>query len=526
MRYNQLNEAIIKVPDELLSKVNTYVSSYLYFKIKQYLQRLNMLVSSNTTPEERQRIIDDANTTMGKLQSQYGAKNISADNANNLVNTSIQLKIDVPKFFEELNYKGVTPGLVNILKDRLKFNLVMSTKGAGNNGYQEQSGHYEFLISVVVGNLNAKPSFMKTASDIMNVVYHELQHIVQAVAIKNINRNDKQLQMKDGYHDPDNNNEKYFTSGIEYTPQLGDVVSRVVQELEKSTLSGNLNPDRNKAISAALHKSVADYGESRLFLQHLYVKDRPKYQKAMSTVYKKVAIVYDRFKEEGIDYTNTDLPSEELETSIDVMLSVYKLMYKNEKYKVQSYGKSINNIQQVHLYKDNQWGLVLKKGNRDGEYLVDISSTEHDFDETERLDAKQVMSLFGTLADITWYDAADIIDDIEYITGQRKEVTAESVTNVLESLKSDAMHSDTPFKITGHFEFTVFDRDFVIEKDDSGDKINIKAPNKTYYAWTLKQLLVAFQMLIRFSDSYPSEVRKILDNDDLYIEVMASIRKL
>lgn len=535
MRYNQLQEAIIKVPPEILNKVNMYVASYLYFKIKQYLDRLDLFVSPNMSQEEREKIIQDAKNTLGKLRSQYGAKNISAETANNLIDKSIDIPFDVEKFFSELNYKGVNPGLVSLLKDRLKLSLLIASSGRGMAGSKEQHGSYSHLVTVVVGRLGPRPSFLENASDIMSTTYHELQHVVQSMAIKNISNNDKQLHRNDGYDKHEENYEEYYTSGIEYTPQLGNVIDSVNLELEKSTLKDELNPDKNKAINDAIKNVVQNDNSARLFLTHMYRKKPELYKKALSAIYKYVSPIYDSYKEKGIDYAFTEIEPEELETNIDIMLSVYKLMYNKDDYKVKAFGRSLDSItslsiSSVNYNKNERWRIELSKNSikKDGYYL-NIYSSDPEYQEMEKLNAKEVLNLFGIISTNAWYDASDIIDDIEFITGQRKEVTKESLHDVIQSLSDDAKQMNVPFEITGDNSFNAMNHTFTISKvEDSSEKvdINMDGENKVFYVWTLKQFLVAFQMIIRFYSNYPEEVDQILNKDTLYVEVMASLRRL
>lgn len=527
MKYNQLQESIIKVPPEILTKVNMYVSSYLYFKIKQYLDRLNLFVSANMSEEEKASIIKDGQNTLAKLQSQYGAKNISAETANNIVNKSIDIPFDVEKFYNELNYKGINPGLIQLMKGRLKLSLLLAQSSNGIGGSKEQHGDYSFLVTVVVGGLGPRPSFLKNASDIMSTTYHELQHIVQSMAIKNINSKERQLQRNPNYSGNDGDMEDYYTSGIEFTPQLGNLIDSVSLELEKSTLKDELNPDKNSAIKDALHKVVGEVQEMRMFLTHLYRKQPEQYKKAMTAVYKKVSPVYDDFKNNGIDYAFTDLPPEELETNIDIMLSVYKLMYKNDAYKVQAFGRTMDQIKALEVGTDT-WKIHISKNEvrKDG-YYITLESSDPEFEEREKMDSKQVLNLFGILSTITWYDATDIIDDIEFITGERKEINNDSVMDVFKSLQSDAEQMGINFEIINHDSFKMMDKEFKVEKvPDSSEKIDIHYGDKTLYVWSLKQLLIAFQMLIRFYPNYPEEISQILDKDTMYVEFMASLRKL
>lgn len=527
VRYNQLNEAIIKVPQEILQKVNTYVASYLCFKMNQYINRIDFFMPSTTTPEEKQRVIADAKQAIGKLQRQYGAKNISAETAQNIVNKSINIPFDVETFFQQLNFKGANPGLIALLKDRLKLNLMILSDAQGIGGSQENTSTYSVLVTVVTKQLGPKPSFLDNASKIMSNTYHEMQHAVQSMALSFINKNDEQLKMNDDYsHEWDKTD--YYSSGIEYTPQLGNVIDLVQLELEKSSLKNELNPDKNKAINAAISKAMQESGTSRQFLTVLYKKHHDKYKKALSAVYKYVSPFYDNLKENGVDFSTTDLPEEVLEANVDVMLSIYKMMYKVDKYETTARGSSKSDIQQLTIRKGREWIIDLIKNNFSKDsYKFKIRSGDPEFEDIENLNAKQALNLFGILSEITWYEADDIIDDLEYITGSRKEVNDASINDLILSLQEDAKHLEVPFEISENFTFSTMGKTFRIEKiEDTSVKVDVHFDDKTLYVWTLKQILVAFQMMIRFYISYPEEVEQILNKDVTYIEFITDLRNI
>lgn len=527
MRYNQINESIIKVPQEILQKVNTYVASYLCFKLNQYINKIDFFMLSTTTPEEKQRVISNAKQAIGKLQRQYGAKNISADTANNIINKSINIPFDVEIFFNQLNFKGANPELIALLKNRLKLNLMILTDAQGIGGSQENTSPYSVLVTIVTKGLDYNHSFLDNASKIMSNTYHEMQHAVQSLALSFINKNDKQLKMNDDYSSEwDKTN--YYSSGIEYTPQLGNVIDLVQLELEKTSIKNELNPDKNKAINAAINKAMQESGTSRRFLIVLYQKHHDKYKKALSAVYKYVSPFYDNLKENGVDFSTTDLPEEILETNVDVMLTVYKMMYKVDKYETSARGSSKSDIQQLTIRKRSEWLIDLIKDNfTKDNYKFKIRSGSPEFEEIENLNSKQVLNLFGIISDITWYEAADIIDDLEFITESRKDVNDESINDLILSLKEDAQHLEVPFEISENFTFSTMGKTFRIEKiEDTKVKVDVHFDDKTLYVWTLKQILVAFQMMIRFYISYPEEVGQILNKDVTYIEFITDLRNI
>ena len=309
MKYNQLKESVIKVPPELMNKVNMYVSSYLYFKIKQYTDRLNIMLSSNTSDEQKQKIKQDGERTMQMLHQKYGAKNISSSTAQRLVDNAIELPIDFNKFFDELNFKGITPEMKQDLSQRLKAELSIKSRDT-NNYAGHASRDFDILkIAVNAGRLNPE-DFYNSANDIMNTAYHESQHAVQNAAIREID--DAQTKKKNDYKevvnkqrelDPDyfNSSEKYYSSGVEYTPQLGDVCNLIANELEKDALNNKLNPNQNKAINNALVDVYMNDSGTKNFLGAIRKNKPDEYKRALKTIFSKSAEVYQNLKQNGIE---------------------------------------------------------------------------------------------------------------------------------------------------------------------------------------------------------------------------------
>lgn len=523
MNYNQLTEAIIRVPQELSNQVNTYIASFLYFKIKQYIERLEMFKTDNTNLEELEKIKKSGYNTMGKLQQKYGAKNISPQTAMQISNKSIKLNLNSDKFFNELNFKGMTPQLIELLKDNYEIELFIDTSGgSSSNGKQETEGRYNLRITVNTSRLNPR-DWLTSANNIMSTAYHEMQHTVQSMAIKNINSNDKQIEVKPNYDDGESD---YYTSGIEYTPQLGNLVDAVIGVLEQDTLTNSLNPDKSKAINNAIQRAVTDNTSQRRFLIHLHHNDNAAYKKAMKEIYMKASPIYDDFKQNGIDYAHTDLPSEELEANINIPVSIYKMFQvKEDKFYTRVFGHNMNNIQSVMVSSiAEQWQVVFAKNKDD--YMITLSFGNAE--EEVNLDAQKTLNLAGSISESPWYEADDVIDEMEILKADLKETTEENISQAIDLITDDAEYYGLDFKRTAPDKFVLFGKEFILEQS-SETKIDVKTTDDSvYYYVSLKQFVNLFQLFIRYysNDEFRDEVINIMNNSRAYMEVINNLRNL
>ena len=523
MKYSQINEAIIKVPQEILGKVNTYVSSVLYYKIKLFMDNYELVLRS--APEEvRDKFMNNANNTLAKLQSKYNAKNISKETANRLMSSTIDIPFDSDKFLDELNYKSITPEKKEELRGKLKLKLRISTEtGSMAVGGQAKLTDGVSFVEINISKLNHRSDFLSVVNDIMSTVYHELQHTVQTMVISNINQNSKQLQRKAGYEFGDAN---YYTSGVEFTPQLGNLIDLISAELESSTLKDELIPEKNKAINKALVDAVQKNVESRRFLTYIYQQDKDKYKKVMSAIYKYISQVYDEYKEKGIDYTFTEAEPEDIELNIDVMLSIRNTLKGLKEYTVTPYGKSLDSIKRIEIEALFYHMKIIKIGN--AYYTVTVSSDDGDFEDKERLDSTQLLNLVGTIRDVKTSTASNIIDQIEYIKGERNEITEDNIQDMLASLEETAKQYKIDFSYNAN-DFSVLNHNFrIVPNGKKPTSVNIIVDGKNELnRWSLKQILIVFQMIIVLSTEEPEEVEKIITGNGVtYVDLVAKLRKL
>lgn len=526
MKYNQLSEAIIKVPQILSSTVNKYVSSYLYFKLKQYLERLNIMGARNSTEEEHAQLIKNITQTMGKLQSKYNAQNISPESAKNIVNSSVTLPIDSDKFFDELNFKGVDENLRNMMRGQLKVELLITNESASSTrGSMETNSDFNFRIVVNAGSLEPRNA-LQSVNAIMSTAYHEMQHTVQMIAIKKISPRDEQLKLNPGYSDPDNALE-YYSSGVEFTPQLGNVVDRVIAELEKQTLNSELPDDKNSAIKNAISTVMQDSKDARLFLISLYKSDKSKYSKVLKELYTKTSTVYDDFKQNGIDYAHTEMPSAELEANIEVLPSIYKLFNrKGDIFTVNQFGTDKNNLTKVQVFaRKYRWKLdIAKNKNKRDSYTLALHFG--DAEEQIQANALQTMNIAGKIIEQPWSEADDVLDAMELADLNLQEPTEENIKTAIEFVHQSAEYMGVDMKMTSSNSFTFLGLPFEIKQTPSKTKVEVISGDNIYLYLSLTQFSNLFMLFIRYADENPEEIKDIMINDGVYMSMINKLRNL
>lgn len=527
MKFEQINEAIIQVPQELLSKVNVYVSSVLAFKLRQYSQRIDMLAGSNTSPEEKQKIQNDIQQTIAKLQQKSGAKNISADTFASLDNKNVQLKIDFDRFFKELNFKGITPEMVEYVKENTKFELHIMGGSSNAAGSVLNDGRIVRLM-IHTGRLNGRDA-LNTTNAIMRTVYHECQHVVQDFAIKTIQNSkhitkvNKQLDRGENYDDAA---QGYYTSGVEYTPQLGDVINTVSDILERDTMAGKLDSKINRAINNALVDAFQEDKTIRDFMGYQRKHNPNGYKKALKAIYSKVAPVYQQLQQNGVDYRYSDLEPEVLEANINVMSTVLQMARKKTNNFNIDGRKNGDNIKWISISSIHEhWKLTISPKSS-GNYQV--SFVYHNYEDEQVLDSQSLLNFIGIITENTYYEAEDVLSTLDSYVGKGAEVNNTVLESMKERIKTDANYMNVQYEDENDNEFILAGQTIGFYQDeDFPSEVIIKDPSEELY-FVLPPIKVVnlLQAFIRASVNNTDEARKVLLDFDSYITKINKLRNM
>lgn len=527
MKFDQINEAIIQVPQELLSKVNVYVSSAVAFKLRQYSERISMLAGSNTSSEEKQKIQNNIQQTIAKLQQKYGAKNISASTFASIEGKNVQLQLDFDRFFKELNYKGITPEMVEYVKENTKFELHIMSGSSNNAGSVSNDGKIVRLM-VHIGRLNGRDP-MNTANAIMRTVYHESQHVVQDFAIKTIqnskhvNKINKQLDRGKNYEDAA---QGYYTSGVEYTPQLGDVINTVSDILERDTMAGKLDSKINRAINNALVDAFSEDKTIRDFMGYQRQHNPDGYKKALKAIYSKVAPVYQQLQQNGVDYRYSDLEPEVLEANINVLATVLQMgRKKSDNFQIEGRQRG-DDIQWLSIESKKEGWKVIIAPKRNGEYQVTFEYQS--YSDMQVLDSQSLLNFIGLITENTYYEAEDVLSTLDSYVGKGDAVSDEVVEAMKDRIKADAEYMKVPFEQEEGNEFTLAGVPLSFSKDeDRPSEIIIKDPSEEFY-FILPPIKVInlLQAFIRASVNNAEGAREALLDFDSYISKINKLRNM
>lgn len=290
---------IIKVPPTLLKQCQKYIASVLLtLGYRQYQEDVKNYDDENS-----------ANILKGlKLfQRKYNASVLSAKDLTKYVNSLIRLKIDKSSLLSELPERLQNNPKVKDSIQKMELNLIITSQRTDVNGSYEQGAN---VSSITVAIPRSIP---QTADDIdtllfgrMNTVEHELQHAIQRNVISAANPKSNQLQRKTEYED---NDDEYYSSGIEYGPQVKDLINLTKDTMQRSTseLTGNMKED----ITWAFNNVIKNHYKMKLVQALRNTKEDAAANKALKLIYKGLVDFYENeldFNEDETEFDSTEKP--------------------------------------------------------------------------------------------------------------------------------------------------------------------------------------------------------------------------
>lgn len=250
-----INEAsgvgIINVPPTLLKKIETYVSSVLL--------TMGLMKQHDLENHGYDQKAVALNTYLKRFQRKYNASVLSAADLKKYINSVNTIKLDPDAIFNELpeNIKK-RPGAKELIQNlTMKLRLSNQLVGRGGSSHTSSTGHLNIqeigiptYQDIKKGSLESLAHYFNYA---MGSVEHELQHAIQNVVLGQLNQNDKQTETKPGYQEM---GDAYHASGIEYGPQVKDLINAAKNWLEENPddITGNKNTDISNAIKNAMSK--------------------------------------------------------------------------------------------------------------------------------------------------------------------------------------------------------------------------------------------------------------------------------
>lgn len=523
MKFEQINESIIKVPQSTLKTVNQYVSSILYFKVKQYMDNYDRMAdqSMKTHPAAdkiKQRALQECKKTLSILSSKYGAKNISSASYNQILNNHIKMPFDAEKYIQELNFKKLTPDIIDSIKN-IRLDLLI-TNDTGNSMRGQlvpyNNGKYEVHINT---SMNPKEIYTYCMK-IMSTVYHELQHFVQRSVIGTINSKSNQVQVKKNYND---NSSSYYSSGIEFTPQLGNVIDAMQIEASKMKSDGDLPNDPKEAFNKVLQEVLRrdDQYSARQFIIHNYKNSEKKYRTIMTTLYKQFMDKFEELQSSTDDSTHEPGEEEELQVEVNHMRSLAKLISAGRYTETKMYGSDMDNISSLETYnKDNNWIVKISQtyGNMYTIIFKDSTDTER-----EEVDYKTVYNFLGTLAsmDFTSDEVVEFLDELANGSKDEKGDTSKLISKLSEWSNMVGFNTSSTDD-----SITINDIKFIIEPVSG--KITVESPQlpNMFLAGSVVSITDTFRYILRLMKESPNELLNILNQDKSLVQIKRELRSL
>lgn len=277
---------IIKVPQYLLNIGYKYVGSVLLsLANKQYL---NLKQDPETNKNEIQKLYN----FMKQYQSKTGAVVLSDQDLKKYQNGFINLKIDPDQLLSELNPKWANDPRVQEVINKLSLAMHITTKterDIGGHSHQVSSTRNIVMVKVPTSFINVDTDrIIYIMNYKIGTIEHEYQHTIQQSIIKTISPNDEQLVRKDGYEDLGSS---YHASGIEYGPQVKDLINMASNWLENN--KDSLIHNKNKDISSAVQYSMQHMVQGTIVNDLKNYKHDDRAKKAMKLIYKNLSDFYE-----------------------------------------------------------------------------------------------------------------------------------------------------------------------------------------------------------------------------------------
>ena len=523
MKYNQLQESIIKVPQSTMTQINKYVSSALYFKIKQFMKQYDLQMDAETrnhpaADKIKANVMAECNKTLSVLSSKYGAKNISSQSYNTIVNQSIKIPFDAEQFINELNFKKLAPEVIDDIKNTKLSLAITNDSNTRERGSMSTLAQNAFVIKV---NIKLNPKEMYTSAlQLMSTAYHEAQHFVQSSVIKKINDKSNQLQVKKDY---DKHDAGYFGSGIEYTPQIGNIIDAMETEAQMLIDDGKLPEDSKKAFDQVLQQVLSrdDKYNARTFIINIYKTSQKKYRTVMSTLYKHFMKAFENMQVSSNDHEES--PEEDLEVSVNQMKSLSDVAEKSRYLETKLYGHSRDEITKIDMTsRENGWNIILTQPSteRDSFIMQLRSDTEN---ERQIINFKQAKNIIGSISsmDFSTDEVVEFVDEVMHMDGDADK----AANGIMRKVEQWSGMIGLNFEKTDD-GFKLNDTEFTVEPYSGRLVISSPQYPNMYLVGSEKMITDIMKYILRFMKENPEALSKVLNKDISIVQMRRELGSL
>lgn len=356
MKYSQLTEGVIKVPPSLMSTLNKYVASTICTMLYKNIETVQKV--GTKMPEKAEEQLNRIKQVISYLKQNYQAVILNDSTYKSIMQSSIKVPVNFQQFFSELNIPVSDTAKREIVRSTLSL-MIRSFIQDGSGGGLSADGALSTFLMEIKCDLNLAPldeNIFQRAKETMDTVYHEAQHYVQKNVLQRINPNQKQLQSADEINQSSSKNayNDYLSSGIEYSPWMGDLSNLIITKMEIMKADGTLPMDGlNKFFMKLITDITSDDKKSfGKFLYQVYKKDPQQYKDTMKKIFKMVQPAYDSIKNADTMEVLGDLQQEDIPVNFDVMSTLFSDLrpaVQNSGGQFKAYGRSIRDIEEIKL---------------------------------------------------------------------------------------------------------------------------------------------------------------------------------
>lgn len=472
MRYQQISEAVIKVPNSFLSVINKYVSSVLATQLNNSLSQVKVISDRTQKPELYTNREEEIKKVISMLNQRYGAVILNDSTYQSIISSPVKLNFNAEQFISELTMK-VTPEIQAALQKSVY--LKVQKYGGATRGELNviSTGDCTVVISADAETSPLDPNIYARVKDVMSTVYHESQHYVQHVAIRQINSNDKQLQRSSNVTDQSSSDDfdEYLSSYIEFGPTLGNFIDKIETTLEIMKANGTLGDDKYSTIfKKVLDEAVKKDEKYRAFLIALYKKSPDRYKLALKKLYTMTFKSFELIKNADDVEVLADLPYGEVPIDINPMQTAYDKLKTDYELKAYSKNGQISRLYKITIKINPETNFSIETSDSENFNVTLLADSVH---EEATINPGQVLSLVSSLMFRKVSDAwaaYSIIMGIERDT----EFSTDSVQVVLKDSYNTCKYNNVPSEITTDsiligsitFEIDVEDDQYVIISPD------------------------------------------------------------
>ncbi|EON7637133.1 hypothetical protein ABV23_RS01405 [Escherichia coli] len=523
MKYNQLQESIIKVPQSTMTQINKYVSSIMYFKIKQFMKQYDFQMDADTrnhpaADKIKANVMAECKKALNALSSKYGANNISSQSFNTIVNQSVKVPFDAEQYISELNFKKLSPEVIEEIK-KTKLSLVISIdSGMIERGSMSEIGPNAYQIKINI-KLNPKEAY-SSAMQVMSTAYHEAQHFVQSSVIKKINDKSNQLQVKKNY---DKHDSGYFGSGIEYTPQIGNVIDAMETEAQLLFDDGKLPENPKEAFDKVLQQVISrdDKYNARSFIINIYKTSQKKYRTLMTTLYKKFMNAFEKMEISSTEHEES--PEEDLNASVNEMKSLSDIAEKSRYLETRLYGHSREEITKIaSTSREHDWEIIVTQpASGKDTFMVQFRSDVEN--ERHLMNYKQAQNFLGSVAsmDFSTDEVIEFVDEIMHMGGDESK----AVRSVIGKVEQWSEMIGIKFERTED-GFKLNDIEFNVEPYSGRMVISSPQLPKMYLVGSDKIITDIMKYILRFMKEQPEQLLKTLNQDISIVQMRRELGSL